>query len=549
VGNTLTRPRGGSALPPDDTPALFMPDSAEHDPHDPCGPGDLDLQLAEIERQFQDGPLRSAHHADMTLAEVLRAVPTGSRRAPDQQTALDAALAYLDEVAAATKMQPRKRRRLEWWIRAHIWFASWGGEGRAPRGVSSPGRQTVCDLIRDEKTGKPMSETSYKRCRRFWEAGGFTAICREGWTPDLSPGILRQPGRDHNTTQAYVICIPTRAEKKARRRRHGSPSDQNGPLSGFSSREDSPTRAREGNPENRFGASCCYQPGSPGRPEPAKPAPREAGLRVGVLARVTDGWFRHLTRLFAGLSAPDLLWVIDHKPDGAPHLGTDDRVRHPVGWLRHRLSFWIRADGTRRPIPREEAAQRAELHRRQLAEARAEADRVAAAKASPAAQQAAAVKAAEQLAARSAAAAKVMARRAAERPAGDVPAPRPAAAPAPVARPAPAGRSVASLARQLQQLKQAGQLDDQARAEAFGTWQARRSAPEPPQDAPGAAVPAEPPGAAVTPTWGVSGGAGPYDRDPAWRALMDAVSAAAIAEEAAQLAAAEGHGDVQETGS
>lgn len=468
----------------------------------------------------------------MTLGEVLRAVPPTSRRAPDQKTALDAALAYLDEVAAATGMQPRKRRKLEWWIRVHIWFASWGGEGRAPRGVSSPGRQAVCDLIRDEKTGKPMSETSYKRCRRFWEAGGFTAIVREGWTPDLSPGILRSPGRDHNMTQAYVLCVPTRAEKKARRRRHGSSSDETGPLSGFSTTEDSPTRAREGNPENRSGASCCYQPASPSQPEPAKPAPREAGLRVGVLARVTDGWFRHLTRPFAGLPAPDLLWVIDHQPDGTPHLGTDDRVRHPVGWLRHRLSFWIADDGTRRPTPREQAAGRAELHRRQLAEARAEADRVAAAKASPEGQQAGAASAARQLAARSAAAAKAMARRAAERPAGAVP--RPAAAPAPGTCPAPAGRSVASLARHLHQLRQAGQLDDQARAEAFGTWQARRSAP------------AGSPAAATAPARSGSGGTGPYDSDPGWRALMDAAAAAAMAEEAAQRAA-EGPDDDQES--
>jgi hypothetical protein len=546
VGNTLTRPRGGSALPPDDTPALFVQDSAEHDPHDPCGPASIGQQLAEIERQFQDGPLRTAHHADMTLAEVLRAVPPTSRRAPDQQTALDAALAYLALVAAATGMQERRRRKLELWIRTHIFYASWGGEGRAPRGVSSPGRETVCDLVRDEKTGKPLSVTGYKRLRRWWEAAGFVAIVREGWTPDLSPGVLREPGKDHNTTQAYVICVPTRAEKKARRRRHGSPSGKTGPLSGFSNREDSPTRAREGNPENRSGASCCYQPHSPSQPEPAKPAPREAGLRVGVLARVTDGWFRHLTRLFAGLSVPDLLWVIDHKPDGTPHLGTDDRVRHPVGWLRHRLSFWIRADGTRRPTPREEAAQRAELHRRQLADARAEAARVAAAKASPAAQQAAAAKAAEQLAARSAAAAKVMARRAAEHPARDVPPPRPAAAPAPAFRPAPTGLSVASLARRLHQLKQAGQLDDQARAEAFGAWKARRSAPETPHDGPTAPAPAKPPAPAAAPVRGGSGGTGPYDSDPAWRALMDAAAAAALAEETARHAA-EGPGDDRES--
>jgi hypothetical protein len=344
-------------------------DSSDPGPHDPCDPGDSGRQLAEIERQFFDGPLRTAHHADMTLGEVLRAIPPTSRRAPDQQRALDAALCYL--ALAADRMQDRRRRKLEMWIRIHIFYASWGGEGRAPRAVSSPGRDTVCDLIRDEKTGKPLSLTGYKRLRRFWEAAGFVAIVREGWTPDLSPAVLREPGRDHNMTQAYVICVPTRAEKKARRRRHGSPCDENGPLSGFSNRETSPTRAREENPETGSAASCCY-PASPRWPEPPKPAPRDPALRLGVLGRVTDGWFRNLTMLFTGLPAPELLHVIDHRPDGTPHLGTDDHVRHPAGWLRHRLSFWINPDGTRKPAPGEQAAERARQHRERQAREHAE---------------------------------------------------------------------------------------------------------------------------------------------------------------------------------
>jgi hypothetical protein len=342
-----------------------MPDGVRQD----AGPG-------EYERQFFDAPTRRAHHADMTLAEVLRAVPPASRRAPDQRRALDAALCYL--ALAADGMQERRRRKLEMWIRIHIWSASWGGEGRAPRGVSSPGRELVCDLIRDEKTGKPLSATGYKRLRRFWEAAGFIAIVREGWTPDLSPGVLRSAGRDHNMTQAYVLCIPTRAEKKARRRRGGSPSNKTGPLSVFSQTDGSPARAREENPENPPAASCCYpaaagRPGKPEKHERPKGSP-EGGVRlhVGALARVSDRWWAHLTRPFARWDARELLYAIDHYPDGRAHLGTAERVRNPAGWLRWRLSHWLRPDGTALPSAGQRNAESAGKTRDEQARRRAE---------------------------------------------------------------------------------------------------------------------------------------------------------------------------------
>jgi hypothetical protein len=503
VSITLTRAGGSSTLPLADTPAQFVRDFSGPGPWDLPVPDDPGYELFDVERQFTDGPLRTAHHADMTLAEVRRAVPPTSHRAPDQQRALDAALCYL--ALAADGMQDRRRRKLELWIRIHIWFASWGGEGRAPRAVSSPGRDTVCDLIRDERTGKPLSLTGYKRLRRFWEAAGFVAIVREGWTPDLSPAVLREPGRDHNLTQAYVICIPTRAEKKARNRRHGSPSGKTGPLSVFSKSDRSPTRAREENPEEGSAASSCYQPGEPSRPEQPKPAPREPGLRVGVLARVTDGWFRNLTRLFAGLTVPDLLWVVDHRPDGTPHLGTDDYVRHPAGWLRHRLSFWIGPDGARRPTPREEAAGRARRHRAEHAAQLAELG-IAGRSARIRAERGTALAVPEP-----------------QRP--WVPAPEPGTARRP---------GLASLARELDKLKQADQLDDQARAAAVGrALEARRAAPQTPHVGPGANAPAEPPAAAAAPTRGSTGG---YQPDPEFEAAVAIAAANVAAWEAAQHA-------------
>jgi hypothetical protein len=449
----------------------------------------------------------------MTLAEVLAVIPAGSRRAKDQVQALAAGMACPDLADVSGKL----RDKLEQFWRVHVLHASWGGEGRAPRGVSSPGRERVCELVRDRTSGKPISVSTYKRLRRWWEARGYLAVARPGWTPDLSPSARHRPGRDRNMSQAYVICVPRRAAAKARRHLREAARPQNGPLSLFSTTEASPARPREGKPEEGTSASCCYQPSFAGQPEPPQPPPRDPGLRVGVLARVTDGWFNHLTRLFAGQSASDLLWVIDHRPDGTPHLGTDDYVRHPVGWLRHRLSFWLNPDGSRKPTPREEATGRARRHREDQT----------------------ARLAVLGLTARSA---RIRAEHGTETAAPEPQRPwTPAGA---VLTPGGAGRpSLASLALELHELKQDGQLDAQTRAAAIGrAWKARHAARQTPQDPPVTDAPAKLPAIAMASAWGGTGG---YRPDPQYEAAVAIAVANVAAWEAAERAN-EGLDDHQE---
>jgi hypothetical protein len=363
VGNTLTRRTVRQTLPPCDTPSHFGPEQPGTDSAEPDWRPEMPDDASPVFRA-------PAHHADMPLAEVLRAVPDGSRRARDQVQALRAGLACpdLDDVSAGL------RDKLEQWWRIHVLHASWGGEGKAPRGISSPGRERVCELIRG-RGGRPLSPTSYKRLRRWWEARGYIAIARPGWTPDLSPGILRGPGRDHNTTQAYVLCIPRRAELRTMRRRRWAGHVDFGPLSGFSKSDGSHARAREENPDDGSSASCCYhtaggQAGEPGEAERTKGSPRErVPLLLGAKTRVTDGWWAHLTRPFTRWEPGSLQYAIDHYPDGRAHVGTAEQVRNPVAWLRWRLSHWLNPDGTARLSPAEEAAERARRHReRQAAE-------------------------------------------------------------------------------------------------------------------------------------------------------------------------------------
>jgi hypothetical protein len=321
---------------------------------------------------------RRYHHADLTLTTVLSCVPAGSRRITSQAEARDAARAFLD----AQDLRPQWRENLWAWIWAHIRYASWGGEGRPPAGVSSPGRATVC-----AKTG--MSETTYKRSRRWWLAHGFGAVVVPGHTHGMSPGVLNSPG-DRNTSQAYILCVPrtlARAVAALRRPRSrdqpcGKPAPgtspanapgRTGPLSGFScSSGCSPSRAR-GEEQDRNDASCCYRP-SPGIKAPHQTAartPRDRGaarpgiLRRGMFAPVSDAAWRHATRGMESWPTADLVQAVDRYPDGTPHHVTAT-PRWPRAVLEWRLGHWRRPDGTVMPSPSQARQQRASAHRERM---------------------------------------------------------------------------------------------------------------------------------------------------------------------------------------
>lgn len=366
MGITVTRPRVSGVLPPHDTPGTEdRAQDARQDARQDAGPREFGHEHQAA--LYDAGPAfrPPAHHADMSIAEILRAIPDGSRPVRGQLQALRAGLACPD----LADVTPKLRDKLEQFWRVHVLRASWGGEGGAPRGVTSPGRERVCELIRDRRTGRPISVSTYKRLRRWWEARGYLAIVRPGWTPDLSPGVLHGPERDHNLSQAYILCVPRRDAIRAMRRGRRPAHTENGPLSGFSKQDGSHARAREGNRKPQ-----------PERHKRPKGSPREAVLQVGALARVSDGWWAHLTRPFARWEAAAMLYAIDHYPDGRAHLGTAEEVRSPVAWLRWRLSHWLNPDGTARLSPAGEAAERARRHRERQALEHAElgiADRAA----------------------------------------------------------------------------------------------------------------------------------------------------------------------------
>ncbi len=253
-------------------------------------------------------------------------MPPGSRRARSQREALRAGLACPDLAA----VRADRRASLEAWWRIHVGYASWGGENRPPRSTTQPTRDRVC---RRAGTGRhsyagnsrsaigggtppPMSLSTYKACRRWWENRGYIAIVR--------PGARAETDDGHNERQVYVLCVP-------RRKRHTRP------------------RSCGGTVIRPLSRSCLQEIEKiPARASDVGP-PRPPETRQGLLRAVSDGWWAHLTRPFAGWTTGDITHAVDYLPDGRQHRYWLGSVRHPAGWLRWRLSHWIGPDG--RPLP------------------------------------------------------------------------------------------------------------------------------------------------------------------------------------------------------
>lgn len=275
----------------------------------------------------------------LSRAEVARAVPPGSRRTGLQREALRRGLACPD--LADVRADFREHLR-DWW-RIHVYHASWGGAGRPPRGTTEPTRARVCELA-------GISPSTYKACRRWWEARGYIAIVRPGSTPDLRPAVLACHA-DGNIRQAYVLCVP-RERRPAPSRTAACPLSR--PLS-KSRRDLDKLPAREA--RHKTGSTA----GKTG-------APRPPILCRGTLGSLTGGWWAHITAPFAAWSASDVVWAIDHLPNGRQHRTRVAHVRHPAGWLRWRLSHWLHANGTPLLSPTQARDEAAARHRAYLAD-------------------------------------------------------------------------------------------------------------------------------------------------------------------------------------
>jgi len=276
-------------------------------------------------------------------------VPGGSRRARDQRTWLRAVLA---EVDSQGWYSCRARHTAEI-ARVYARYMDWRLR------TARPGHDRVA-------AAAGVSVRTVKRVVRWLAGQGFLGVVSPGTTPLLRPGVLHgltQIG-EGNQAAIYVLTTP---RKRAQINKGGPAGNESGPLSRSRRERDKAPRAREARPGKVKGKTARPAGGLPDVPRSGarfpmgkNPETRTEGLaaagalrnRSRLLAALSPEHLRHLCRaLFtAGWSAADVLHALDHSPAGRQH-GYTATVRQAAGWVRWRLSAWLRPDGTPLPSP------------------------------------------------------------------------------------------------------------------------------------------------------------------------------------------------------
>lgn len=290
--------------------------------------------------------------------QIIRAIPPGSRRLRGQRierTYLEALRQYpeFQEMCCDRRRQPRAANMLEvakWLAR----FASYSD------GTTRPTRDLICKLA-------GVCETTWKAVRRLLEAWGFAGLVVAGTTDEFRPMGLRRKDAP-NTAAVYVLCVP--APRPA-----SSSAESRPPTASARTLVQRPARAREANPGNPDGPASGRTPHEAGAP--GAPVPVARVMRTAAGKSITDGWCAWIWGPFgaAGWSARDLLWAIDHEPDGPQHR-LSAAIRHPVGWLRWRLGRWLGPDGTPVASPSQQRQAYSDSRIANQAARRAEADRL-----------------------------------------------------------------------------------------------------------------------------------------------------------------------------
>lgn len=275
--------------------------------------------------------LRARRGDQVGRIEVALAVPHGSRRPLSQRELLTAAVSW---PALGDVKRDVFRDHLIDWIRIMALCGSWTDADPDPRATTRPTRARTCRM-------GGFRESTFKRCRRWWEDQGFVRVVRQGRTAEAR-AMSRAPVAQYegNDAAVFVLCIPRHVPRKNVPGQPGAqPPPESGPPRGsVSRRETLPSPVDDA----KTGQGTGLRPGCL-----LKPAfPRRAGTHP-VLSKLSDKAIRWLWRPFQawGWSVADWLWALEHRPDGTPHLKDPAGPRRPAGLARWRFSLWLGADG------------------------------------------------------------------------------------------------------------------------------------------------------------------------------------------------------------
>lgn len=342
------------------------------------------------------------------------AVPAGSARAADVAEWLEAVDAW---IASHAQWYAPTREGMKAYTRALV------------RSVDPRSMTTICTNAQALRACGRLSVTTIKRYRRLLEEAGFLAEVapgRKGAYAPVSTNGMRDGagnlvvGADGapvmmNDAAVRVLAVPDSMRRQTSQGANLTPGPRQGSTKYFSKKI--PTRARENEgffhkldpirglhteaerlaallpgdgdvPANRgrsWWSSNATRGTDKGR---SVAAARLLAELAPVFRATTDTAIGWAIRRFiqAGWSVADLMWAIDHRPDGTGWT-YDTHVRHVLGWLRHRLAYWLDAEGAPLRSPRQERAaeheqalarRAAEVEARRSAPVMAEADRLAA---------------------------------------------------------------------------------------------------------------------------------------------------------------------------
>lgn len=336
------RPVAGSARP--ETPT--RPRSAALD-----APGPVSgLVSSSPHRAVRPARAPDGRFTPPGMIAVVSALPAGSRRAQTQTEALQAWEAH----PARLEIRSDRDRRLGQVWQAIVHRADW----------STMTWTGTWDALA-EQVG--VSRSTIARAVRWLRAVGLLGIVHTGASAEALGG-------DTNRAPTYVLAIPHGLIAPAQ-----TPVDEPATPTGlgFDLSNQHTREARSPSTAPLRGLGSAPKPDDVDRLLAVHPPTKRDRLRAAealrwwspILRRMSARMLRHLLRPWwdAGWSPRDVLYALDHRPDGTPWRNAAG-IRTPAAWIRHRLAAWL--DGGEPTPSRSQRAAAAAVRPRVIREAR-----------------------------------------------------------------------------------------------------------------------------------------------------------------------------------
>ncbi|TDD03846.1 hypothetical protein [Nonomuraea diastatica] len=293
---------------------------------------------------------RSSLAWSLSKALIAASVPRGMRRAGSQQEWL-CGLKGDPEVLGLRYDGYANLLRVANLI---VWGADWS---------TMCSRPTIAKIV--EVTG--LAKPTVKRWVRWLRVRGWLGVVEQGSTVKFRKGTYGGLCDDGfgNRAAVWVLCVPRRPF--ANDQRFGLHKRTSEPPS-FSLPErkgTAPTRAGE-TPRRRFRDHSRISPtwhlhATPRTKRDRLAACERLRQESPVLRLMTAWYLRWLLKPFleAGATVADVLHALDVREDDSRWTYTwssTAEIRHPAGWVRHRLAAWTGPDGQVLPLPSQRRA-------------------------------------------------------------------------------------------------------------------------------------------------------------------------------------------------